>query len=108
MAGEIFFSKRNWAASSWVTFYVLEYLASHVPDPAERKELTELVENNIPMLDLRDPRRAQLVNIIADGLPHQMPEVDDPELQKDLSELFGQLIECAQEQQVENRSSHRT
>lgn len=54
MAGDIFFSKHNWAASSWATFYVFDYLANHAPDASTKKKLSELIENNIPMLDLRD------------------------------------------------------
>lgn len=105
VAGNIFFSKPNWTASSWVTFYVLEYLASHVSDAPTAQMLRELIENNIPMLDLRDPRLAQLVDIIAGDLPRDMPVLADAKLQHDLTALLAELIEYAREQQAENRRS---
>jgi hypothetical protein len=108
MAGDIFFSKHNWAASSWATFYVLEYLANRVPDAPTKEKLTELVENNIPMLDLRDPQLAQLVDIIADDLPRHVPVLEDSKLQQDLTTLLAELVKYAREQQVENHRSHRS
>jgi hypothetical protein len=103
MAGDIFFSKHNWAASSWVTFYVLEYLAARVSDVATQDMLMELVENNIPMLDLRDSEKAQLVDILADTLPQEMPVLNDLELQQNLTALLLELVSYAREQQIENR-----
>jgi hypothetical protein len=103
MAGDIFFSKHNWAASSWATFYVLKYLANRVSDVATREMLMELVENNIPMLDLRDCQHAHLVDILADQLPHELPTLEDPELQQKFTALISELVAYAREQQTENR-----
>ena len=105
MAGDIFFSRHDWAASSWATFYVLRFLADRVSDAATRDELTELIENNIPMLDLGDIKRAPLVDIIADDLPRHMPVLEDIEMQQAFTKLLAELVEYAREQQAENRSS---
>lgn len=104
MAGDIFFSRCNWAASSWATFYVLEYLSKRVPDAATRDMLDELVANNIPMLDLRDPHHAELVDILADQLPEDMPILDDKDLQQDLQTLLWELVARAREQQQHDRA----
>ena len=102
MAGCIFFTKHNWAVSSWATFYVLNYLASQVPDAATKQELSELVDNNIPLLDLSDPRRSALVDIIANDLPRDMPTMDDPKSREALTSALTELIEYAREQQLAN------
>ncbi|GFG63240.1 hypothetical protein MKUB_07300 [Mycobacterium kubicae] len=103
MAGNIFFLKNNWTASSWATFYVLQYLANRVADASAREMLTELIENNIPMLDLRGPQFAHLVDLIADDLPGNTPVLDDQLLQQELNALLSELIQYAREQQIENR-----
>ncbi|WP_156689798.1 hypothetical protein [Mycobacterium sp. Marseille-P9652] len=107
MAGTIFFSKRNWSASSWATFHVLEYLSQQAGDPATKDMLDELVANNIPMLDLRDPQHANLVNILADDLPQEMPVLDDKDLQHKLQALLSELVDRAREQQQINCASDR-
>jgi hypothetical protein len=105
MAGMIFFTDNKWGVSSWLTFYVMEHLASNVDDAATKAELQELVENNIPMLDLSDPEKAPLVQIIIDDLPQHIPVLQDPTYQPELVELIAQLVEYAKAQKQHNRAS---
>jgi hypothetical protein len=102
MAGGFSFSKRNWSASSWATFYVMRFLASRVTDASTRENLTELIENNIPMLDLRSPDQAPLVDILANDLPLHAPDIEDKEVQQSLAPVLDELIQCAREQQKAN------
>lgn len=107
MAGMIFFKKHNWPASSWLTFYVMEHLASRVGDITTRENLMELVENNVPMLDLRDPGQAPLVDILLNDFPQHMPVLKDSKYQPDLKALINKLLEYAKEQQEENSAGPR-
>src|SRR5579875_1720446 len=103
MAGTIFFAQHHWAASSWATRLVMEYLASRVDDTSTKNKLIELVENNVLMLDLSDPKQAPLVDILADELPHHPPVLADPRYEKLLTELLAELAAYAREQQDYNR-----
>jgi hypothetical protein len=105
MGGSIFFAQHHWTASGWATRFVLEYLASRVADASTKDALIELVENHILMLDLRDPQRAPLVDIIADELPSHVAALTDVELREILSNstLFEELYRYAREQQDYNR-----
>jgi hypothetical protein len=105
MAGMIFFNKHNWGASSWLTFYVMEHLASRIGDPATQNQISELVDNNIPMLDLRDPDKAPLVNLIVEDLPKHMPVLKDQTYQPELVALINELVDYAKEQQEQNHNS---
>jgi len=102
MAGDIFFTRHHWASSSSTILYVLRYLADRAADAATRDKLTELVENNIPMLDLRDPQLSPLVDIIADELPGYVKSLHDSELRESLTAIFKDLYRFASEQQEYN------
>jgi hypothetical protein len=108
MAGMIFFKRGNWGASSWLTFYIMEHVADRAAESETKEQITELVQNNIPMLDLRDPGLASLVDIIADDLPNHFPRMQDQKDQLDLNAVIDKLIELAKEQQRENRSSQQS
>src|SRR5579875_3147981 len=103
MGGTIFFAQHDWAAPSWATRLVMEYVASRVDDAATKNELIELVENNVLMLDLSDPKQAPLVDILADELPHHTPVLADARYEKLLTELLAELAAYAREQQDYNR-----
>jgi hypothetical protein len=105
MAGMIFFTGNEWGVSSWLAFYVMEHLASKVDDAATKAELQELVENNIPMLDLSDPEKAPLVQIIIDDLRRHIPVLQDPTYQLELVDLIAQLVEYAEAKEQHNRAS---
>ena len=104
MAGMIYFSKHSWDASSWLVFYVMEHLASQIDDPTTKMEILERVENNLPTLDLRDPEKAPLVEIIVEDLPKHMPVLKDQTYQADLVALINELVDYAKEQQAQNDS----
>lgn len=105
MGGSIFFSQHHWSASGWATRFVLEYLASRVADASTKDKLIEIVENNINMLDLRDPQQAALVDIIADELPSHVAHLNDAKLREILlnSTLFEELYRSAREQRKFNK-----
>ncbi|CAN5614523.1 hypothetical protein BH09ACT7_BH09ACT7_23900 [soil metagenome] len=103
MAGSIFFDSHNWPSSSSKLFYVFEYLADHVSDADTRARLRELVDENIPLLDLRDPQDSVLVDLIADSLPQHLQRLPDEEQRRNLSKAFEDLITFAQEQQSMNQ-----
>ncbi len=105
MAGIIFFAQHHWDASSWVIRFVMEYVASRITDASTKETLIELVENNILILDLRDPESALLVDIIADELPSHVAQLEDAELRNILCSgtLFEELYQCARDQQNHNK-----
>jgi hypothetical protein len=102
MAGSIFFTRRNWSSRSSATFYVFEFLISRLPDGESKSRLQEYVDNNIPMLDLRDPAQSQLVDLIADDLPQHIKSIEDPVVRENLNILLADLFLLAKEQQVHN------
>ncbi len=68
--------------------------------------MIERVENNLLSLDLRDPERASLVDIIADELPSHVAHLEDAELRNIFfgSTLFEELYQYARDQQNFNKN----
>ncbi|MHA7651902.1 hypothetical protein ACX9NE_12230 [Mycobacterium sp. ML4] len=104
MAGSIWFLQRHWLSSGAAVEYVMQFLASRVHDPSTTAWLTELVEANVVSgLDLSDPSRAELVDIIADQLPSHVAGLDDEKLRDYLTKILEDLYRFAREQQDYNR-----
>ncbi|BDX32211.1 hypothetical protein TUM20985_27580 [Mycobacterium antarcticum] len=102
MAGSIFFEGGDWAASSSRIFFVLEFLASKLPEGPDKDELQELDTENLPFLDLRPIDRRQLVDLIADELPTRVQSISDASSRKDLEEAISDLVRLARLQQAAN------
>jgi hypothetical protein len=103
VAGDIWFLQRHWMSSGWVVDYVMEFLASRVDNASTRDLLSELVEANVVFLDLRDPKEAELVDLIADELPSHVASLEDSQLRENLTVTFKDLYRFAREQQDYNR-----
>lgn len=103
MAGSIFFVKHNWSSRSSATFYVFEFLISRLPDGPAKNRLQEYVDNNISMLDLRDPKESQLVDLIADALPPHIEKIEDTRIRENLSVLLRDLFEFERTAVVQRR-----
>jgi hypothetical protein len=102
MAGDIFFTNRTWSSRSSITFYVMEYLVSRLPDGPEKDAIQEYVDNNIPVLRLEERNKSHLVDLIADGLPNHVAAVEDPRRRESLEVLLADLFRYAKEQQAYN------
>jgi hypothetical protein len=83
--------------------YVMEFLASRVHDPSTRDLLTDMVESNVVFLDLSDPERAELVDIIVDELPSHVASLENTQLRESLTKVFEDLYRYAREQQDYNK-----
>lgn len=103
MAGTLFFSDgKGWDFNSATVFYVLEFLISELPNGDLRDQLRELVDNNIPLLDLSEPNMSGLVDRIADSLPLHLESIEDASRRETLKNRLSELVRLAQEQQTRN------
>lgn len=103
MAGDIFFLQHYLSSTTGAVQYVIEFLASRVHDASTKALLTDMVEANVALLNLKHPKRAQLVDIIADHLPSHVANLEDTKLRENLSTVFDDLYRLAREQQNYNR-----
>lgn len=104
MAGGFRFARSDWSASSWTTFYVMEFLAERAVDPAVRDEIRDFIDNNVPMLNLAGPDAAPLVDVIAKDILRELPPLTDSTLQQSFDLALAELVDCAYEQQDYNRN----
>jgi hypothetical protein len=102
MAGGIRFRDHSWASSTSKTLYVFEYLISRLPNGETKDRLRELVDEEIPLLDLRDPKESVLVDLIANDLQNHVESLEDATRRDNLTAAFSDLIEFAKEQQIRN------
>jgi hypothetical protein len=107
MAGSIFFANNTWSSKSSATFYVFDFLIDRLPESGTKSQLQEYVENNIAMLNLRNPDQAELVDLIADDLPQHLEATEDPSRRENLHRLLDDLILFAKEQQAYNAQAQR-
>ncbi|NOP99835.1 hypothetical protein [Mycolicibacterium fortuitum] len=84
-----------------MTSFLFDFLEDALPEGAARREIHELNEHNVLMLDLRGPSRGEMVNLIADRfLSWVATNAGDPDA---LSEGYGKLVELAKKQQLRSR-----
>lgn len=103
MAGDIFFLQRHWSSSGAAVEYVTRFLASRVSDPGTSAWLSELADANVDLLDLSDPKHAELVDLIVDELPSHVASLKNDQLRDNLTSTFESLYRFAREQQGYNR-----
>jgi hypothetical protein len=103
LAGGFSFARRTWGANWSMTYYAMEFLAERAADPSTKDRIRDLLDNNVPFLDLRDPEQAPLVDILADELVNHVPPYRDPEAQRIALQIMTEIVECARDQQEFNR-----
>ncbi|OHU98231.1 hypothetical protein [Mycobacterium talmoniae] len=107
MNGHISFLQREWMGGGRATAFVMEFLASRAPDAATRNLLSDMAETNCTFLDLRDPKQAQLVDLIVNELPLHVAGLEDTAVRNNLAAIFEDLYQFAREQQEYNRDPTR-
>lgn len=98
MGGFIQFTSDSWSSSSSMTRYVFEFLLDRLPDGPARSELGELNENNVLLLDLREPANRGLVELLAVALPKHVEHIRDGTLREAFGPALMELSEKADRQ----------
>jgi hypothetical protein len=83
VSGPISFTHDAWAENSSITRYVFDFVISRLPEGPQKAELQEWEANNVLLLDLSDPDRRNLVELLALKLPQHTEETSDPALRED-------------------------
>lgn len=103
MGGFVRFQAGDWSWSSSMTSFLFDFLEDTLPDGPARREIHELNEHNVLILDLRDPSRGEMVNLIADQLLSWVARnAADPAA---LHKGYGELVDLAKMQQVCNQAA---
>lgn len=76
MSGFVRFVDGDWSWNSSVTHFLFDFLAEQLPEGPIRSEVLELQENNVLMLDLREPSNDMIVAMIVDKLPAYSQTLD--------------------------------
>jgi len=103
VSGDIFFLQHNWSGSGASVEFVMEFLASRVRDPSVSEELSDMIRDNVVLLDLSDPASSELVDLIIDELPNHIATLEDTRLRDHLTKIFANLLCYAREQRSYNR-----
>jgi hypothetical protein len=103
VAGDIFFLQHHWSSSGGAVTYVIGFLADRAHDASTRELLADMAAGNVSLLNLSDPARGDLVDIIVDELPSHVAGLADTQLRETLSDTFHDLYRFAREQQAYNR-----
>lgn len=86
-----------------MTSFLFDFLDDTLPEGPARQEIHELNEHNVLMLDLRDPSRSEMVDLIADQLLSWVARsASDPEA---LHKGYSELVDLAKMQQGRNRAA---
>ncbi|MCV7283252.1 hypothetical protein H7J88_26810 [Mycolicibacterium flavescens] len=103
MAGSIFFASDSWHGKSSTTFFVMDFLISQLPDGEIRSQLQDLVDNNIAILDLREPGQSALLDLIAEELPQHIESIGDARIRENLTTRLADLVSLARTQRQKTR-----
>lgn len=104
MSGFVRFVDDDWAWSSSITRLLFDFLADSLPDDAKKSDIAELRDNNVLMLDLRDPSQDLIVKTIVDGLQKYLNGLS-PDLQSSVQPSFAELQRLASAQHKHNQTA---
>ncbi|CPS18070.1 Uncharacterised protein [Mycobacteroides abscessus subsp. abscessus] len=104
MSGLVRFVDDDWAWSSSMTRFLFDFLANQVPDDSVKSEIAELRDDNVLLLDLRDPSKDVIVETIVNDLPQHLAS-QDSSLQAAFQSSFTELQRLASAQHLHNQSA---
>lgn len=102
MSGFVRFVDGDWSWNSSMTRIMFDLLEDRLPDGDRKSEIVELRDNNVLMLDLRDPSQDQLVAIIANELNDYLAGRFDADARKDFERGYSELLRLAAAQHRRN------
>lgn len=111
MSGFVRFVDGDWSWNSSMTRIMFDLLEDRLPDGDQKAEIVELRDNNVLMLDLRDPSQDQLVAIITNDLNDYLASRFDANARKDFEAGYSELLRLATAQHRRNQgqeSGHGT
>jgi hypothetical protein len=104
MSGFVEFVDGNWSWSSSLTRIMFDLLEDRLPE-GRKAQMRELRDENILMLDLRDPAEDPLVEIIVNDLNGYLATRFDTDARKDFEKGFSELLRLAAAQHRHNQES---
>jgi hypothetical protein len=104
VSGFIQFTDGNWSYSTWITHVVFDLLVDRLPEGDLKAEIAELRDENINMLDLRDPAQETLVKIVVDDLDDYLSTHFDADLRERMKAGFTELHQLAAAQHARNQA----
>lgn len=104
MSGFVRFVGDDWAWSSSMTRLLFDFLADSLPEGVSKSDVIELRDNNVLILDLRDPSQDLIVKTILDGLPNYLKNLHS-DLQSSVQPGFAELQRLASAQHRHNQTS---
>lgn len=87
-----------------MTRLLFDFLADSLPEGVDKSGVVELRDNNVLILDLRDPSQDLIVKTIIEGLPNYLRNLD-PEIQSSVQPGFTELQRLASSQHRRNQTS---
>jgi len=102
VSGFVRFVDGDWSWNSSMTRIMFDLLEDRLPDGDRKAEIVELRDNNVLMLDLRDPSQDQLVAIIANELNDYLAGRFDADARKDFERGYSELLRLAAAQHRRN------
>ncbi len=105
MGGFFRFVDEDWSWNTSLTVIVFDLLEDRLPDGDRKNEMCELRDNNVLMLDLRDPSDDDIVEIIVNDLKSYMASRFGPEMWKSFEPGFSELLRLASAQHRYNQKS---
>lgn len=104
MSGFVRFIEDDWSWSSSMTRFLFDFLVARLPEGQSRADIEELRDNNVLVLDLRDPAQDPIVSTIIEALPTYLEGLDS-NLQSSLQPGFTELLHLANSQRRHNQSA---
>lgn len=105
MGGFVRFVDGDWSWNLSTTRIMFDLLVDRLPDGDRKTDITELRDNNVLMLDLRDPSQDPLVEIIANNLRDYVDRTFAPEIRQTLGPPLDELHRLAVDQHRHNQKS---
>ncbi|WP_135452754.1 hypothetical protein [Mycobacterium sp. DL99] len=104
MSGYFRFVDDGWSWNSSVTHFLFDFLAEQLPEGAKRSEVVELHDNNVLMMDLREPSNDIIVTTIIEKLPTHL-ETLDPDTRSAFQPPLEKLLRLAASQHRHNQTA---
>lgn len=103
MSGFVRFAADDWSWSSSMTRTLFDFLVDRLPEGQDKSHVAELRDDNVLMLDLRDPSGDLIVATIIDDLPKYLDGLDKA-VRSALLPGFTELLRLASEQHAHNQA----
>lgn len=108
MGGHFRFLNENWSWNTSLTVLVFDLLEDRLVDSKRKAEMAELRDENILMLDLRDPSQDDLVEIIVNDLDDYLAARFNPDMWRSFGRGVPELLRLATAQHRFNVESTRS